>query len=178
MAGHFNGLANPGKASILKDMIDSSPRLWFNAVLHPQHSLGPRGFFVVMALFGTISFVAGMIFVQHGAWPVSGFFGLDAALLYGAFRLSARAGRLVETIQLYEKDLVVRRILPGGRVQSWRFTPYWVRVRTRPGGLVLGSHGREVTLGAFLAPGERASLAAALGEALAVQRAEIRGVRE
>ena len=133
---------------------------------------------MVMALFGTISFVAGIIFVRHGAWPVSGFFELDAVLLYGAFRLAARAGRLVETIQLYEKDLVVRRISPGGKARSWRFAPYWVRLSVQPGGLVLRSHGREVTLGAFLAPGERASLAAALGEALMAQRAEIGGKRE
>ena len=35
-----------------------------------------------------------------GAWPVIGFFGLDVALIYLAFKLNYRSGRLYETIEL------------------------------------------------------------------------------
>ena len=57
-----------------------------------------------------------------------GFFGLDIALLYLAFRLSYRSGRLRETIRVTADEVVVRRIAPNGRTTEWRFNPYWLRV--------------------------------------------------
>ena len=35
-----------------------------------------------------------------GAWPVMGFFGLDVLLVYVAFKLNYRSGRLYETVEL------------------------------------------------------------------------------
>ena len=50
----------------------------FSALLTPHRSLGPTGFLILMACLGGLSFVSGIIFVSLGAWPVFGFFGLDA----------------------------------------------------------------------------------------------------
>ena len=62
-------------------------RLLFDAILRPHRSLGPRGFLALMIFVALVSFAAGIAFVSIGAWPVFGFFGLDALALYVAFRL-------------------------------------------------------------------------------------------
>ncbi len=149
---------------------DKAPLL-FDAVLAPHRSLSPRGFCFVMVVACGLNFVLGLAFFLMGAWPVVGFLGLDMLLLWGAFRLSYRSGRLRETLQLSRNSLMVRRTLPSGRAREWRFQPYWLRVeidtgppdRTR---LTLASHGRRLIIGAFLAPDERIELAQALKDAL------------
>jgi uncharacterized membrane protein len=93
----------------------NTDRLRLSAVLTPNRSLGKLGFFLVMALVCTVSFAAGIAFWLKGAWPVMGFFGLDIILFYVAFRLSYRAGRLSESVELTERRLTVRRHDPGGR---------------------------------------------------------------
>jgi len=149
----------------------SGPTL-FDAVLYPHRSLSPTGFWILMACVSAVSFGAGLLFFLAGAWPVLGFFGLDVLLIYGAFKLSYRAARMVETIALTEDTLVVRRVSPRGRVHSWTFQPFWVRVAIdeaagRDSRLVLSSHGRHVALGDFLLHEERVALAKELRGALA-----------
>ena len=148
----------------------------FEATLYPHRSLSPRGFGLLMACVAGFSFAAGLLFTSLGAWPVMGFFGLDVALFYFAFRYNYRAGKLAETIRLTRDDLVVRRIHPNGRVQEWRMQPYWLRVDWTPQTEELGappaevrlsSHGRSVGIGRFLTDDERASFSAALQTALA-----------
>ncbi len=147
----------------------------FEVVLQPHRSLSPTGFYFLMGAIAAVSFSAGLAFALLGAWPVFGFFGLDVALIYAAFRLSYRAGRLVERVRLDDRELVISRHHPGGTVDRWTFQPYWVRVeidaRAGPAArLTLSSHGRNVTIGSFLTADERLELAAALRAALARQR--------
>ena len=54
----------------------SEPTL-FSATLTPHRSLGRTGFVILMLAVGGVSFVAGLVFLIAGAWPVFGFFGLD-----------------------------------------------------------------------------------------------------
>ena len=143
----------------------------FDAELAPNRSLGRAGFIAVMAGVIVISVGLGVFFLLQGAWPVLGFFGLDIALLYLAFRLSYRSGRLRETISVTADEVVVRRIAPNGRTTEWRFNPYWLRVALddpveHHSQITLTSHGRSLVIGPFLAPEERASLVAALRDAL------------
>ncbi|MCG8695333.1 MAG: DUF2244 domain-containing protein [Minwuiales bacterium] len=149
---------------------DETPLL-FDAVLQPHRSLSPTGFYVLMAGVTIVSFVAGMAFLLMGAWPVFGFFGLDVLLIYAAFKLSYRAGRLFERVQLSGDELLVWRHFPNGKVRRWSFQPYWVRVEMdRPveheSQVRLSSHGRSLTIGSFLTPEERADFADALQRAL------------
>ena len=146
----------------------------FDAVLAPNRSLGRAGFVAVMAGVVVVSVGLGAYFLLQGAWPVFGFFGLDIALLYLAFRLSYRSGRLRETIRVTADEVVVRRIAPNGRTTEWRFNPYWLRVALddpveHHSQITFTSHGRSIVVGPFLAPEERArlvkALRAALGEA-------------
>ncbi len=145
--------------------------LYFDAVLKPNRSLGPRGFVVLMAAICAISFIAGVVFFLAGAWPVVGFLGLDVALIYVAFNINYRRASVQETLRLTRESLLVERINHWGEAKSWRFAPAWLQVVTeglaRPGaGLVLRSHGQRLEIGRFLTADERRDLAGALRAAL------------
>lgn len=147
--------------------------LHFDVVLHPHRSLSPLGFALLMAAISGLSFVAGLAFWLMGAWPVMGFFGLDVLLIYVAFRASYRSAREYETLQLTDEALEIRHVDPRGRVSTWRFQPYWVRVELdndESAALALASHGRRLPIGRFLSADERRDLAATLRNALQRQR--------
>ncbi len=143
----------------------------FSAVLRPNRSATIRGLNTVMALMAVIWLGAGAVFAAIGAWPVFGFLGLDVLVLYLALRFSMRAGQTVETIDLTERALTVRRINHWGRSRDWSFSPHWLQVvvddlsahRDR---LELRSRGHALVVGSFLTPAERAELAGALRGAL------------
>lgn len=151
----------------------------FEAVLSPHRSLGRSGFTLLMIFIGGVSFVVGTAFALIGAWPVFGFFGLDVLLIYLAFRINYRAGRLYETVALTETELVVRRHRPSGKVQSWSFNPYWVKLLLekapgRPPVMALTLHGRRLVFGSFLSEPEKKSFAKALSGALFEARGGVR----
>ena len=147
----------------------------FSAILTPHRSLRTRGFIILMGLIILVSFIAGLGFFLIGAWPVVGFFGLDVLLVYLAFKLNYRNGRLYETIQLMDNELVITRVSPTGKTQSWRFNPYWVRfvVDRNPHQSVklrLSSHGKHLIFGSFLSDDEKQEFADALDVALTQNR--------
>lgn len=149
------------------DAVEDEEAVRFDAVLHPHTSLTPRGFFLLMAVVGLISFCAGVAFVSIGAWPVFGFFGLDVLLVYFAFKLNYRDARRYETLRLTDSLLTVERIAPSGRRERWRFQPYWLQVEiddhpAAKNALTLRSHGRILEIGSFLTPDEKVDLANAL----------------
>ncbi len=124
-----------------------------------------------MILVSVVTIFAGAAFLMIGAWPVVGFLGLDALLIFTAFQLHKRSARLYETVELTEDELRITRTYPSGRSESWSFNPYWAKlelVDTERSGkaLVLGSHGRTISFGSFLTDEEKSSFAEALGIAL------------
>ena len=143
----------------------------FRAVLTPYRSLGPTGFIVLMVALGAVSFITGIAFLMIGAWPVLGFFGLDVTLVYVAFKLNYRSGRLYETLDLTPSQLTWTRVHPSGRREQFDCNPYWARVALRewPDGrtdLRLIAQGRELIFGRFLNDDERRELATAIKGAL------------
>jgi uncharacterized membrane protein len=147
----------------------------FRAVLHQHRSLSPTGFLILMTAIGCVSFAMGMVFLAMGAWPVFGFFGLDVALIYLAFKLNYRSGRLYETVELTSEILTVTRVHPSGKRENFDFNPYWVRVllAQRADGrtdLQLASHGREFSFGRFLTDDERRDFSNALSTAISQAR--------
>jgi uncharacterized membrane protein len=151
----------------------------FRAVLRPHRSLGPTGFLVLMGVISAISFVTGAAFYFMGAWPVVGFFGLDVFIIYIAFRLNYRAGRLHETVELSLSDLTITRFHPSGRKERFVLNPYWVRVRLAEGrdgrtDLRLHLHGKELSFGRFLTDDERRDFAKVLTGALIEVRGGVR----
>lgn len=158
------------------DALSTGDCLPYRAVLTPHRSLSPRGFLILMSAFGAVSFATGLVFASVGAWPVLGFFGLDVAIVYIAFRLNFRSGRLYETVEVLPETLRVERVHPSGKSETYEFQSYWARVLLATGAdgrstLRVASHGRETTFGAFLTDDERAELAGEL-------RAALRAVRQ
>jgi uncharacterized membrane protein len=154
---------------------EASAAALFDAVLHPHRSLSPAGFVILMVCISAVSFATGIVFLLAGAWPIFGFFGLDVLLLYIAFRLNYRSGRLYETLHLTHERLTVQRVLPSGEIRRWIFQPYWVRVQMhdpprRESRLTLSSHGQSLAIGSFLTPEERLEVARALSAALVLSR--------
>jgi uncharacterized membrane protein len=154
-----------------------APRILFDVVLLPHRSLSPAGFALLMVLISGVSFVSGVFFALKGAWPITGFFALDALLLYFAFRASYRSARVYETVRLTENALVVVRAGPTGALRRWTFQPYWLRVQMddppkHDSQLTLSSHGRALVIGSFLSPAERLEVAEALRVALRRWRSE------
>ena len=106
---------------------DAEPTL-FSALLVPHRSLSHKAFAVLMAFISVISFAAGMVFLMMGAWPVLGFFALDALAIYWAFRINFRDARASEEICITPSELRVRRINHRGDATEWVFNPLWVRL--------------------------------------------------
>lgn len=144
-------------------------------VLSSYRSLSPRGFVILMSFLAAVSFIAGIAFLMIGAWPVFGFFGLDVLLIYVAFKLNYRSGRLHETVELDPALLAVTRVHPSGEVERFEFNPYWVRVQFSEGhdgrtSLALSSHGRVLPFARFLTDDERREFAGVLADALVMVR--------
>lgn len=145
----------------------------FSALITPHRSLGSVGFLVLMAVFGGVSFIAGIAFLLMGAWPVFGFFGLDVLLLYWAFRLNYRHAAAYEEVTMTPVALTVRKVSHRGAVREWVLNPLWVKldkvVHEEFGieRLLLVSRGKQLAIASFLGPDEKASFAQAFGNALA-----------
>jgi uncharacterized membrane protein len=159
------------RAPIRSPTTPSDDPVLFDALLMPHRSLPPLGFGILMAAISLVSFGAGLTFYLIGAWPIVGFLGLDVLLVYVAFRVSFRRLRAFETLRLTEQVLVFERVSPAGVRRRWTFQPYWLRIEfddppDHGSQLRLRSHGRAVTVGAFLAMPERQNLADSLRAAL------------
>ncbi|MEZ5670645.1 MAG: DUF2244 domain-containing protein [Alphaproteobacteria bacterium] len=143
----------------------------FDAVLTPSRSLPPLAARHILVAFFLLSCGVGLAFLVNGWWPIAGYFGLDALLLWWAFRASYRSGRLVERLHLTARALTVARVHPNGNAVEWTFQPTWLRVEMddppqHQSQLTLRSHGRAITVGRFLTPDERLEVARALRAAL------------
>lgn len=146
--------------------------LQFDALLFPHRSLPNAGFIAVMTIVIGVNLTLGTVFYAIGAWPVLGFCGLDVFLVWLAFKLSYRQGRLHERVRITQDELWVSRVLPSGHESRWRMQPYWTSVSCRrpideDSHVRLHSKGRTLVVGSFLSPEERGDFADALKSALA-----------
>ena len=149
----------------------------FAARLTPYRSLGPTGFWILMGFVAITCFLSGMLFLAIGAWPVLFFFGLDALLIWGAFKLSYRSGRAYEEIAVWRHEVELRKTAPSGRTVIHRFNPFWTRFSVKRHEeigivkMVLREGDNEVDIGSFLNPLDKESFASALGQAISKARA-------
>lgn len=149
----------------------------WQATLTPHRSLSREGFLAVMAIVVVINLVVGGLFMALGAWPVAGFAGLDVLIIWWAFRANFADARQMERISITEHELVLDRLRENRPQEQHRFVRRWVRVeleedreRELIGRLLLISGAKQMSIGDFLAPEERKTLATALKSALAVPR--------
>lgn len=158
-------------------MMDERPV--FAAELMPHRSLGRRGWQVLMLLTGVLSMVHVLFFLATGAWPVALFFGLDFALLFGAFALNYRSGLAREEVVVSRTRLLVRKFDPAGRAREIGFNPFHTRFdvqRHTDIGIVsmlISGGGRRTEIGSFLNLDDRESFARALTRALATVKRRI-----
>ena len=154
---------------------DAEPTL-FSALLTPHRSLNRTGFLLLMGFISGISFIAGLVFLSMGAWPVLGFFGLDVLAIYLAFRVNFHRAAAYEEIAVTPSSLHVRRVTHLGAVSEWTFNPLWVRLDIEESEefgverLALVSRGRSLGIASFLGPDEKLSFSKALSAALATAR--------
>lgn len=158
---------------------DAADPALFRAMLTPHRSLSPRGFLLLMGAVSLVSFVTGLVFFAIGAWPVMGFFGLDVAFIYVAFRLNYRAGRAHERVELTHDRLTITHVSPNGRSTTFTCNPYWARVdiRTSPDGrsdLAVMAQGQVHRFGHVLNHEERREFAEALRRALFESKGGVR----
>lgn len=144
----------------------------FSAVITPHRSLSRTGFLGLMALFCAVSFIAGMVFLIAGAWPVFGFLGLDVLLLYWAFKLNYRHAGAYEQVTVTPSALTLRKVSHRGRAREWVFNPLWVKLGKDEHEefgierLFLVTRGQHFPVAAFLGPAEKSSFAKELNAAL------------
>jgi uncharacterized membrane protein len=109
-----------------------------------------------------------------GAWPVSGFMGLDVLLIWWAFRQNFADAKRAERITIRDDLVTVQRVSPAGAMETLEFNRRWLKVelefdeaREMVGRLLLVYRGALTEVGSFLGRDERQSLSKALRTALA-----------
>ncbi|MEF2071242.1 DUF2244 domain-containing protein [Consotaella aegiceratis] len=148
----------------------------FQALLVPYRSLGRRGFTIMMLGVGLVSLGCGLLFVLQGAWPIVGFFGLDAFLIWLAFRANYRAAAAREEVAVSRSQLSIRKISAKGQVREAHYNPFWARFLVNRHSeigitrMAVSGQGRSTDIGAFLNPDDRESFATAFGRALATAK--------
>ncbi len=148
----------------------SDPPL-YKVTLWPHRSLGKTGFrnTMLLVIVGISIPMLPLILTTH-SWKLLPFAIVPVALLYLFFKRNYRDGRLTEELKLWNDLITVRRIDPDGTEHRWHANPYWVSIglRDQPvdNYLTLKGNRREIELGAFLTPEERASLKAEIEDAL------------
>ena len=145
------------------DWRDRCDRPLYAVTLWPHRSLTPGVRKVVLG--GVASGLALPLLAVAGTpvfWGLLPFLGTAVGLLWLALRQSDRDRRLVEELTLWRDELRVERREPSGRCLRWTAEPLKVRLRLRSepieNYLTLTGGGREIELGAFLSPPERAAL--------------------
>jgi uncharacterized membrane protein len=163
---------DPGDRYCLMMSNQTSPGpIYLDAVLRPNRSLSPIGFYVLMSILSGVSLIVATAFVLKGAWPVFGFFGADVLGVYWAFKLSYRQGREREFVRVTPDQLSIERVDVQGKCRAESFPSFWARVTIddppqHESQLTISASGRSAIVGRFLAPEERASFADVLRDAL------------
>lgn len=140
------------------------PPIW-EITLRPYRSLGQKGFrnTMIIAGFGLLLPTLPYYFSAAGS-AILPFTGAALLLLWLAFKANYRQAGLYEHLRLWHDLIALERHELTGEILRWQANPYWLKINfTQSGGpvesyLTLFGNGREVELGAFLSPKERAAL--------------------
>ena len=158
------GFSDPAAADVCDPL--------FTALLRPHRSLKPNTIATIIGLVALCGFFAAIPFVILGFWPVAGFYGLDIALLYWAFRHNMQDARAYEEIRLSALELSIRKVDPHGNEHCWSFTPLWTRLERDLGkdqeilSLRLVSRGVRLSIADCLSQEDRQDFCACFSSAL------------
>lgn len=141
-------------------------------LLRPNPPLPRRGRMTFLGILAAVMGSYALLLAGRGFWLVLPFAGLELGALAAALHVSARRASCVETVEINDCDLRIRRRDPY-RTATAEFASGWARVRLTPRGarwhglcLEVGSHGRWVELGRFLTEAEQRRAADIMTRAL------------
>src|SRR5262245_59744521 len=97
--------------------------MFMDAVLRPHRSLILTAFKAMLIGVIVINGVVAAVFLAQGAFPVSGFLGLDVLALWIAFRVNYRAARAEERVRLAADKLHLERRDANGVTRHWVLNP-------------------------------------------------------
>jgi uncharacterized membrane protein len=122
----------------------------------------------VLALF---SFIAGIIFMLKGAWPVFGFFGLDVLLVYIFFKINFKSGKKKERILLTSNQLIIEFYESQKIVKTYFLNPNWLKInliqlKNQTSKLQISSINKTIILGSFLRYQEKKQVVKSLQKVL------------
>ncbi len=151
-------------------MINKNNKL-YEISLYPYRSLNKTGFFILMFSLGFVSFVAGIIFMIKGAWPVFGFFGLDVLLVYIFFKINFRSGKKKEVLILTKNKLIVEFYDSKKISKTYYLNANWLQIhlsklKNEMSKLKISSNGKSVIVGAFLRHQEKMAVLRSLKKVL------------
>jgi Integral membrane protein len=139
----------------------------------PHNALNPRGFVMVIAMTAaTLAMPLIAVLGSKVLWGLLPFAGIALWGLWFALDRNWKDRAILEEMDLDRQAVRLVRTNPRSPQQDWQADPHWVTLKLVPRGgpvenyLVLGGGGREVELGAFLTPGERARLHEELSDVL------------
>ena len=141
-------------------------KLYLDTTLRPHRSLSLTAFRLMLLVVIVVNAVIGAFFLARGAFPVTGFLGLDVLALWLAFKINYRAAKAEEHIVLTPLQMQVERKSPSGAVSYYVLNPVWAKAREEKLGVSVWSGGEALRVGAFLPPDERAAFARQLDLAL------------
>lgn len=151
-------------------MFDKNKKL-YEISLYPYRSLNKTGFLVLMLCLGLVSFVAGIMFMIKGAWPVFGFFGIDILLVYIFFKINFKSGKKKEILVLTKNQLIVKFYDSKKILKTQRLDANWLKIRlirfkNEMSKLQISSKNKSIIVGSFLRHEEKIDVVNSLQKAL------------
>lgn len=151
--------------------------LYMDAVITPNRSLSPKGFRIVLILFGVLATIPAILFFAIGAWPAPVFLGLDLVIIYFALKASFRAAERRERVRVSAEAVEVIEEWEGETRQVWSSPTAFTSVDLEAPGehqmrVRLRLSGKRRSIGKALSPPEREALGQAVREAIRRARSE------
>ncbi len=143
-----------------------------DAVLAPNRSLSRQARRLLIVAFAIANAVPAIFFFLQGAFPVSGFMGLDVLALIWALHANERSGKARERVQVSPASIQVTRRAPNEKESHYATNPIWARVQEDARAVRIRAGASDVSVAGFLAPFERAAFAEALKAALVQARSQ------
>jgi len=146
-------------------------KILYKITLYPYRSLNKLGFFLLMFVLALFSFIAGIIFMLKGAWPVFGFFGLDVLLVYIFFKINFESGKKKEIIILTKNQLIIEFYDSKKIIKKHYLNANWLKInliklKNEISKLQISSKNKSIIIGSFLRYKEKINIAKSLHRAL------------
>lgn len=147
-------------------------------VLWPHQSMTGKGFVTFIAI--TAAMLSLPLIALLGSpitWVLLMFFLAAIWAIWFALMKNRQQLSLHEELAIWPDRMRLAHVQPRAKPLTWEANPYWVSTHLASKGpienyLTLKGNGREVEIGAFLSPEERADLRAELDTALARARSQ------